>query len=337
MTWQDFDAWSERSVHGFADQQVAAGLTSAPAALRYAREQLAAQLPDGLATPGHRLWMVHLADEGPPTSGPPNPLPSDPRHHPGVAAADRPAPAVGALWLRVRPTRDGVEATVLDIEVAEALRGRGLGRATMLAAMRAAADLGASVVRLTVFGHNQAALSLYRGLGFAVERALLSRDLRAAPGQHPGATGLTMTPLGEADQARLRHAAGNRRPGPPASGPADHCWSAWDGARQVGWLRLQVDRAGEALGDDERRVGIVDLQVLPDVRGRGHGRALVRVAEQEARALGAATLTVTLTGGDTTLRGFYERSAFVLTAQLMSRPVAGTPAEPRSPSTWPSG
>lgn len=157
MTWEEFDVWSEHSVQGFAAQQVAAGLQPGPEAVAYARRQLAELLPSGPATPLHSQWTVREP----------------------TGADD----VVGWLWLRVRPGPGEVEAYVFDVEVAEHARGRGLGRATMLAGEQAARDLGADVVRLTVFAHNTAARRLYELLGYVVTSALVTKPLDG-----PGAT-----------------------------------------------------------------------------------------------------------------------------------------------------
>lgn len=151
MTWDDFDPWSEHSVQGFAAQQVASGLHSEAEAVAYAREQLARLLPSGLATPLHLLWTVRE-----------------------TAAGDA---VVGWLWLRVRPLGSEVEAFVFDVEVVEQARGRGLGRAAMLAAEEAARDLGADVVRLNVFGHNTAARGLYESLGYVATSTTVTARL----------------------------------------------------------------------------------------------------------------------------------------------------------------
>ncbi len=60
---------------------------------------------------------------------------------------------VGGLWL----ARRGSDA-----------RGRGVGRALMLAAQDRARDLGALAVGLTVFGPNTTARRLYESLGHLV-------------------------------------------------------------------------------------------------------------------------------------------------------------------------
>ncbi len=151
MDWNEFDVWSPHSARGFARQQVLAGLQPEQEAMDYARRLLAELLPSGPATPLHLLWTVHEAVPG----GPP----------------------VGHLWLRVRPLSSEVEAFVFDVELRAQARGRGLGRATMLAAEDAARDLGATVVRLNVFGHNRVARHLYESLGFTVATATMTKSL----------------------------------------------------------------------------------------------------------------------------------------------------------------
>ena len=141
MTWDDFDAWAPRSVRDLAAGRVAAGLQETADADAFAEGLLLDLLPDGLATPLHHLWSVRCG-------------PSD--------------ETVGHLWMRVRPLEREVEAYVLDVGIEPAARGRGLGRATMLAAERAARDLAATVVRLTVLAANTAARRLYDSLGYTV-------------------------------------------------------------------------------------------------------------------------------------------------------------------------
>lgn len=61
----------------------------------------------------------------------------------------------------------GGEAEILTLAVTPAARGRGLGRALMLAAATHAAGLGAQAMFLEVGVDNPAALALYNSLGFA--------------------------------------------------------------------------------------------------------------------------------------------------------------------------
>jgi ribosomal protein S18 acetylase RimI-like enzyme len=89
---------------------------------------------------------------------------------------------VGYLWAGERPDPVG-RATlfVYDIHIDEAQRGRGYGRAAMIAAEAEAARRGIDRIALNVFGGNERARSLYRSLGY-IERAVamdktLTREL----------------------------------------------------------------------------------------------------------------------------------------------------------------
>jgi ribosomal-protein-alanine N-acetyltransferase len=61
----------------------------------------------------------------------------------------------------------GGEAEILTLAVAPAVRGQGLGRALLQAAIAQARQLGAETMFLEVGADNPAALALYAGLGFA--------------------------------------------------------------------------------------------------------------------------------------------------------------------------
>ena len=61
----------------------------------------------------------------------------------------------------------GGEAEILTLAVRPAARGKGLGRALLLAAIAEARALGAATMFLEVGADNPAALALYAGLGFA--------------------------------------------------------------------------------------------------------------------------------------------------------------------------
>lgn len=68
-------------------------------------------------------------------------------------------------FILVRTAAD--EAEVLTFCVAESARRNGLGRALLEAACRAAREGGAANIFLEVGARNEAALGLYRGMGFA--------------------------------------------------------------------------------------------------------------------------------------------------------------------------
>jgi ribosomal protein S18 acetylase RimI-like enzyme len=139
MTEAEFAAYRATSEQGYAAQIVDSGQMDAESAATKATEDFARLLPDGLASANMHLWTA-LVDGCP----------------------------VGIGWIEMRDRPGGATAWVFDIEVDEARRGEGLGRAIMLALQQAARDLGAGSMGLNVFGHNTPAIRLYESLGYTV-------------------------------------------------------------------------------------------------------------------------------------------------------------------------
>jgi GNAT superfamily N-acetyltransferase len=69
------------------------------------------------------------------------------------------------------------DSFVYDIEMDETQRGKGYGRATMLAGEVAARELGATTMGLNVFGFNTAAINLYTSLGCTVSSQNMMKTL----------------------------------------------------------------------------------------------------------------------------------------------------------------
>jgi ribosomal protein S18 acetylase RimI-like enzyme len=81
---------------------------------------------------------------------------------------------VGWLWLAPA----GADSLfVYDVEIDEPHRGRGMGRAAMLAAEDVARAAGHRFVRLNVFGWNTSAQALYRSLGYRTDAIQMSKPL----------------------------------------------------------------------------------------------------------------------------------------------------------------
>lgn len=111
---------------------------------RIAAGQMAELLPDGLRTRDAHLFTPTLDGE-----------------------------ELGLLWLAT----DRPVVYIYDVELREELRGRGLGRAVMEAAVGWAAERGAPALGLNVFGHNVRARALYDRLGFRVVEDSWRADL----------------------------------------------------------------------------------------------------------------------------------------------------------------
>ncbi|WP_209371454.1 GNAT family N-acetyltransferase [Brevibacterium renqingii] len=78
----------------------------------------------------------------------------------------------------------GGEADVMTIATTEAARGKGIGRALLLAGLDWARERGAEVVHLEVDERNFAALALYSSLGF--------EEWGRRPDYYPGAAAVLM-------------------------------------------------------------------------------------------------------------------------------------------------
>lgn len=148
MRPDEYPAFLAASKAGYArDLEQLAGQTRAAAETK-SREDFAAILPQGLATPGHELFVVE-AD--------------------GVA--------VGRLWLTERELGGRRVLYIYEIAIEPEHQGRGLGRQAMLLAEEVARGRGLARLELNVFGRNDVARNLYRSLGYVENSVQMSKDL----------------------------------------------------------------------------------------------------------------------------------------------------------------
>lgn len=150
MTSAELAAYRSNQVADYITQRVEFGGEDRAEAARVATEQHAEFFPDGVPADRHHLFTCR--DE------------NDAR--------------VGVLWLF---QRSDTTVWIYDIEVDAAVRGRGFGRALMIAAERWAESQGATVVELNVFGGNTVARHLYTSLGYAESSVHMTRHLRENP------------------------------------------------------------------------------------------------------------------------------------------------------------
>lgn len=148
MTVQEFERWRERSQRDYAADVARASGCDAATAQERAERSFAELLPHGLDTA--RTWLLRVLD-------------------------DDGAP-VGVLWLGPHPQRPDA-AYVFDVEIDAERRGRGLGRAAMLAAEEQVRAAGITELSLNVFGFNERARRLYDALGYRVVSTQLSKTL----------------------------------------------------------------------------------------------------------------------------------------------------------------
>lgn len=148
MDAERFRRFGSESQAAFAADLVASGRYDDDAARLESKRQLEAELPQGIATPGHALFAAVTGGE-----------------------------EVGILWIGMRERAGAPHAFVLDVEVAAAHRRRGFGRQLMLAAEGEARRRGAHSMGLHVFGFNESAVALYESLGYRRTEELFLREL----------------------------------------------------------------------------------------------------------------------------------------------------------------
>jgi len=137
MTPARFVQYFRESVDSFAESLLAAGGLSPEEAEKESLEQFEDDLPDGLDTPSQHLYTAVVDDT-----------------------------EVGILWFGIQDRADSRQAFIFDIEVTAELRGRGFGRAIMIAAENEAQRLGATSMGLHVFADNARAVRLYESLSY---------------------------------------------------------------------------------------------------------------------------------------------------------------------------
>ena len=137
MTDDEVAGYVGPQFEGYVQERVAAG-ERPDAARKIADEQMRTLFPDGRPAPGHLLYRV-LDDDGAPH---------------------------GSLWMGPRRPDEAESFWVWNVEIDEAHRGRGLGRAAMLLAEAEARAHGASELGLNVFGANSVARQLYQSIGY---------------------------------------------------------------------------------------------------------------------------------------------------------------------------
>lgn len=150
MTRNEFEEWRDGTIRSFADEQVAAGNWPADEAIELATKANDVLLPDGFATAGMLFLRAALPDGA----------------------------CVGVSWLGLTHPRGAPDcAFIYDIEINEAYRGAGYGRALLAAAEDAVRSRGLGRLELNVFGDNARAIRLYETSGYRVVTQQMRKSL----------------------------------------------------------------------------------------------------------------------------------------------------------------
>lgn len=152
MMPSEFPSYYEKEVLLYADAKVLAGRATPQEAMKESIQEIAKLLPDGLESEGQYIFVAEINNE-----------------------------RVGTVWIEINLEAEIPRAFGLDIEISQSLRGQGLGRALLLAALAECRKLGARGLALSVFGYNFVARNLYLSLGFEVVEEMKKKNLLRIP------------------------------------------------------------------------------------------------------------------------------------------------------------
>lgn len=149
MTSAEFAMWLPKLMAGYAAEIAASGSMPLAAAEAKAEQDTERYFHDGSAAAGQFVFRVVDGDV-----------------------------PVGWLWLGAPgPNPDPQMAWIFDVEIDDAFRGRGYGRAAMRLAEDEARARGMTSLGLNVHGQNTVARSLYDSLGYQAMSLQLKKPL----------------------------------------------------------------------------------------------------------------------------------------------------------------
>lgn len=148
MSQPRFDRYMAVSPEEFAHETASAWKRPVAETRAQASTEFPALLPQGLATPGHRLFDVRIDDA-----------------------------VAGMAWLKIDEKPGGTEVYIYDLRLDESWRGQGHGRALLAMLEAKARELGGVRLSLSVFGDNTVARALYESAGFETGRIAMFKLL----------------------------------------------------------------------------------------------------------------------------------------------------------------
>ncbi|BDM68528.1 N-acetyltransferase [Streptomyces nigrescens] len=216
-------------------------------------------------------------------------------------------------------------------------RHRGRATVAALAAEEVLRGWGCRQIEVTVPAEAEAALRLAAALGYTERSRTLGKPLDAPP-RLPA--DVTDRPLGEAEYPAWRDAAlaehirvqtgqGMSRARAEDLSVKGHRALLPDGAQTPDQVLRILSHDGADVGHlwlalrmPEQPGGyVVDVQVGPDHRGRGHGRTLMLIAERESLEAGRTTLGLNVYAGNAPALGLYESLGYRPTGYLLWKPI----------------
>ena len=138
MSETDFQEYRSKSIEEYAQENVKAGNSDPSEALQQAEQEFQHVFPQGLASKNQ--YICSIQDRGTGSK-------------------------VGMFWFAVREG-PSLAAFIYDFRIYEDYQRRGYGTQGLQALDEKVKELGINKVVLHVFGHNQAAIALYKKAGY---------------------------------------------------------------------------------------------------------------------------------------------------------------------------
>lgn len=150
MTEDQFQAYLQRGVAEYAQEHVKTGNWHPSEALQKSAAQYQQLLPDGLASKNQHLFSIQ----------------------------DESSEAiVGLLWFAVREQGQRPTAFIYDFQIYEQFQRQGYGRQALLALEDKVRELDIDSIALHVFGHNHAAITLYKKAGYEITNLQMAKKI----------------------------------------------------------------------------------------------------------------------------------------------------------------
>lgn len=145
----EYRSWYEEAVAEYAQDHAATGYLTPDEAREMAAKEFQGLLPEGLNSKGQHLHTIADAETG---------------------------ACVGMIWFAERGAPQVPHAFIYDVVVWERHRGKGYGKAAMLAVEQEVQALGLRRIALHVFGENPSAIGLYERTGYRTTNRLMAWD-----------------------------------------------------------------------------------------------------------------------------------------------------------------
>ncbi|MEW2625753.1 GNAT family N-acetyltransferase [Streptomyces sp. NPDC048106] len=243
---------------------------------------------------------------------------------------------VGDIHLGTSPTLGETVARIDELRIAEADRRRGRGTIAALAAEEVARGWGCRQIEVLVPAASaDIALRLFDALGYTLRNRGMEKRLDAAPPALP--PGRRVRPMTEAEFEAWRVREGERyarmwteRGVPEATARAkardDHARLLPHGLATGNMLFSVLESEGSRVGTlwlalREATAYVYDVATDAAERGRGHGRALMLLAERQALEAGRPLLGLNVFAGNIPAERLYESLGYETVTYSLSKPL----------------